>query len=159
MTDGYRTAAAVAGQRGYMRKALTVLVVDDEETDRLDIVNSLRNEGYRILEADCYETALSVAKSNPGISFLVADVALPDGNGCALATAIRDLNENMQVLFVSGHVGSEVCRYYGLDVADSHFLRKPFQMANLVDRVRQLTKSKAPFPALYVPKAWSSSGV
>src|SRR4051794_32469347 len=106
-----------------MRKTSTILVVDDEESDRLAIVNALRGMGYSILEAESYESAMAVANSNPSISFLVADVALPDGNGCALATAIRQLHPRMQVLFVSGHVGSEVCRYYGLDVADSHFLR------------------------------------
>jgi len=140
-----------------MRKTSTILVVDDEESDRQVIVNALWREGYRILEADSYETAMAVANSNKSISFLVADVALPDGNGCALATAIRQIHPRMQVLFVSGHVGSEVCRYYGLDVSDSHFLRKPFESPDLVARVKQVVKAKAPFPPLYVPKAYSSS--
>jgi DNA-binding response OmpR family regulator len=141
-----------------MRKTSTILVVDDEETDRAAIVNCLRNEGYKILEADSYAAAMEKADANPGISFLVADVALPDGNGCALATAIRQRNEKMQVLFVSGHVGSEVCRYYGLDVSDSHFLRKPFEPAELLSRVKSVSKANVPFPNLYVPKTWSSSG-
>ena len=100
---------------------------------------------------------MAVANSNASISFLVADVALPDGNGCALATAFASSTRKMQVLFVSGHVGSEVCRYYGLDVSDSHFLRKPFEPADLVARVKQVVKAKAPFPPLYVPKVYSSS--
>jgi len=140
-----------------MRKTSTILVVDDEETDRQGIVKSLRGEGYNVVEADSYKSALGAAQSLGSISFLVADVALPDGNGCALATAVRQLHPKMQVLFVSGHVGSEVCRYYGLDVSDSHFLRKPFADAELVARVKQVAKSKAPFPALYVPKTWSST--
>ena len=141
-----------------MRKSNTVLVVDDEDSDRSAIVKCLQDAGYNVLEAESYESAMAVSSSHAGISFLVADVALPDGNGCALATAIRERNENMQVLFVSGHVGSEVCRYYGLDVADLHFLRKPFEPADLLARVKQVVKSRAPFPNLYVPKTWSSSG-
>src|SRR4051812_19794673 len=140
-----------------MRKTSTVLVVDDEETDRMAIVNALAGEGYTIVEADSYQSAVAVANSIQSISFLVADVALPDGNGCALATAIRELHPRMQVLFVSGHVGSEVCRYYGLDVSDSHFLRKPFEAPDLVARVKQVVKAKAPFPPLYVPKTYTSS--
>jgi DNA-binding response OmpR family regulator len=141
-----------------MRKASTILVVDDEDTDRAVIVNCLRGAGYNVLEADTYASAMEVCKSHPGISFLVADVALPDGNGCALATAIRQQNDGMQVLFVSGHVGSEVCRYYGLDVSDMHFLRKPFEVEDLLARVKQVAKATVPFPNLYVPKTWSSSG-
>ena len=142
-----------------MRKTSTILVVDDEETDREAIVSSLRAEGYNILEAESYATAMAVADAHPGISFLVADVALPDGNGCALATAVRELHPKLQVLFVSGHVGSEVCRYYGLDVSDTHFLRKPFEPADLVARVKQVAKAKAPFPSLYIPKTWSSTSL
>lgn len=145
-------------QWGVMRKKVRVLVVDDEETDRAAIVNALHAARYEVLEADSYGSALAAANSHDGISFLVADVALPDGNGCALATAVKQRHEGMQVLFVSGHVGSEVCRYYGLDVTDSHFLRKPFQSADLVARVKAIIESRAPFPNLYIPKTWSSSG-
>ena len=148
---------SLAGDREDMRRTSTILVVDDEATDRHAIVSALRGEGYTIMEADSYQSAMAVANSNTRISFLVADVSLPDGNGCALATAIRQLHPNMQVLFVSGHVGSEVCRYYGLDVSDTHFLRKPFESADLVARVKQVVKAKAPFPPLYVPKVYSSS--
>jgi DNA-binding response OmpR family regulator len=141
-----------------MPKKNTILVVDDEETDRASAVEALRAEKYLVVEAETYKDALAVCDANPGISFLVADVALPDGNGCALATTIRQRYPRLRVLFVSGHVGSEACRYYGLDVADLHFLRKPFEPADLVQRVKQVMKSDVPFPSLYVPKSWSSSG-
>ena len=85
---------------------------------------------------------MALLEATPGISFLVADIALPDGNGCALASADpRTESRDLQVLFVSGHVGSEVCRYYGLEVTDQHFLRKPFEPADLVARVKQVVKS------------------
>jgi DNA-binding response OmpR family regulator len=70
---------------------------------------------------------------------------------------VRQKIPNIKVLFVSGHVGSEACRYYGLDVTDSHFLRKPFTARELVDRVKEVMTSNDPFPDLYVPKTWSAT--
>lgn len=139
-------------------KTKTILVVDDEEMERVEMAESLRREGHHVVEAENYTAALAVCDAEPGISFLVADVALPDGNGCALATAIKQRLPNIGVLFVSGHVGSEACRYYGLDVTDLHFLRKPFPPADLATRVNRVLKSGDLFPDLYVPKTWSSSG-
>ena len=135
----------------------TILVVDDEETDRSAIIEALEKEHFYVIGASTYTEALAVCDAAPGISFLVADVALPDGNGCALAITLRQKVPKLMVLFVSGHVGGEACRYYGLDVTDSHFLRKPFTPAELVARVKQVMKSKMAFPELYAPKSWSAT--
>jgi two-component system cell cycle sensor histidine kinase/response regulator CckA len=141
-----------------MGKQRTILVVDDEDTERVAMTEALRGAGFQVIHAESYNDALAVAEANPGISFLVCDIALPDGNGCALASAIRQMHPKLRVLFVSGHVGSEVCRYYGLDVTDLHFLRKPFAGADLVACVKRVMKADEPFPNLYVPKTWSSFG-
>jgi len=136
----------------------TILVVDDEQSERQEIAENLRSAGYNVVEAENYEEAIAVAEATQGISFLVADVALPDGNGCALATALRQRIPDLAVLFVSGHVGSEACRYYGLEVSDLHFLRKPFPPESLVTRVNRVVESGDWFPTLYVPKTWTSTG-
>jgi DNA-binding response OmpR family regulator len=136
----------------------TILVVDDEQSERQTIVDNLRGAGYQVVEAENYEEAIAIADSTPGISFLVADIALPDGNGCALATALRQRIPKLAVLFVSGHVGSEACRYYGLEVSDLHFLRKPFPPQSLVKRVNRVVESGDWFPTLYVPKTRTSTG-
>jgi len=136
----------------------TILVVDDEQAERQEIAENLRSAGYNVVEAENYEDAIAVVESTPGIAFLVADIALPDGNGCALATALRQRIPDLAVLFVSGHVGSEACRYYGLDVSDLHFLRKPFPSDSLVERVNRVLQSGDWFPTLYVPKTWTSTG-
>lgn len=140
-----------------MREKDTILVVDDEETDRSAIVEALTREGYHVVGAGTYNEALTACEVLPGINFLVADVALPDGNGCALAITVRQKIPDLRVLFVSGHVGGEACRYYGLDVTDTHFLRKPFVPQDLVNRVNEVMLSKVPFPNLYVPKTWSAT--
>lgn len=67
--------------------AKTVLVVDDSEIARLDIVKPLKNAGFDILEADRGTVALEIVKKTP-VDLLVTDVHMPDMNGLELCEAI-----------------------------------------------------------------------
>jgi DNA-binding response OmpR family regulator len=128
----------------------TILLLDDEEADRTSASVILTREGYTVMEADCFKTALSAFQENRDlVDLLVADISLPDGNGCDLAMQIRDLQPDVRVLFISGHVGAEVCRFYGLDVTDLHFLRKPFTAKQLLGSVRRVLRADNAFPRLY----------
>jgi hypothetical protein len=49
------------------------------------------------------------------------------------------------VLFISGHAGAEVCRFYGLVSPDLHFLEKPFDPIDLLVRVCRVLFSTEPF--------------
>jgi DNA-binding response OmpR family regulator len=137
----------------------TVLVVDDEDVDRADIKHALLSHGYTVLEANSYGDALAVFDLNrESVELLVADVSLPDGDGCALAITLRKQKPDLRVLFVSFHVGAEVCKAYGLDVDSLHFLGKPFAENELALRVKKMLASDTPFPRLYAPKTRTSSG-
>src|SRR5205085_2465385 len=117
------------------------------ESDREVIREILQGEGYTIVEGDTYESALTVFEENRySIALLVADVSLPGGNGCELAITLSNKKRDLRVLFVSGHVGAEICKYYGLEVSDEHFLRKPFATAELVSKVSQIMTSEVSFP-------------
>ena len=147
---------------GWMRKSrnigTTVLVVDDEEVDRIDTRDALRRHGYTVLEADSYSDAMAVFDLNrDAVDLLVADVSLPDGDGCALAITLKKQKPELRVLFVSFHVGAEVCKAYGLDVDSLHFLGKPFAENELATRVGKVLASHTPFPRLYAPKTRTSS--
>ena len=135
----------------------TVLVVDDEEVDRTDIKDALRNHGFTVLEADSYSDAMAVFDLNRNaVKLLVADVSLPDGDGVALAMALKKQKPDLRVLFVSFHVGAEVCKTYGLDVDSVHFLAKPFAEEELAARVGKVMAANIPFPRLYAPKTQTS---
>ena len=62
-----------------------VLVVEDEERVRHLSVESLRELGYTVLEADGASAALRIIDSRPDIALLFTDVVMPDVNGRKLA--------------------------------------------------------------------------
>ncbi|MGH9627533.1 MAG: response regulator [Bryobacteraceae bacterium] len=72
-----------------------------------------------------YYEALRAAAS-VRIDFLIADVSLPGPNGCELAVQLLRSESELQVLFISGYTGAEVCSTYGVSLSGSHFLAKPF---------------------------------
>ena len=76
---------------------------------------------------------------------LVVDVSLPGRNGVEIALELLKRKPSLRVLFVSGYVGAEVIRFYGVSTSDVHFLRKPFQTDEFVHRVEGVLKSSEPF--------------
>src|SRR5436190_21750531 len=137
--------------------AETILLVDDEETDRTVVRRILESKGYAILEADTYHRALHVFEKNrESIALLLTDISLPGGNGCELWVSMRKRKSDLRVLFVSGHVGAEVCRFHGLEPSALHFLGKPFKAADLLARVAQVLDSPE-YPKLH-EAYWKGKG-
>ena len=134
-------------------KSVTVLLVDDEADDRQLVREALRSSGCTVLEADSFQRCTAVFEQNQSkVQLLIADVSLADGNGCDLALTLWQRKPDLRVLFVSGHVGAEVCRFYGLEVTDLHFLRKPFTARDLAARVQQVLSAEEGFPRLCEPE-------
>jgi two-component system, cell cycle sensor histidine kinase and response regulator CckA len=118
-------AAATAGA--------TILLVEDEASIRSLVRKSLRREGYDVLDAGTTEDSLAVARNHEGsIDLLITDVLVPLVNGRVLAEALTHERPNLKVLFISGHTENVVLP------EDVPFLRKPFTLGALLERVRDL---------------------
>jgi CheY-like chemotaxis protein len=116
----------------------TVLVVDDEPIIRMLIGDTLRDLGYRVIEAADGVEGLAVLHSNQGIDLLVSDVGLPGGlNGRQLADAARVQRPNLKVLFVTGYAENAVLGN-GMLEPGMQVMTKPFAMDILASKVRAL---------------------
>ena len=124
-----------------------VLVVDDEPLDVELIRRVLTGGGFQVLDADSYDSAMRVFdEAHSGIDLVVVDVSLPGKNGVELAKQLVKRKPSLRLLFVSGHVGFEVVRFYGMRTTDRHFLQKPFRSETLLARVRETMQSSEPLP-------------
>jgi DNA-binding response OmpR family regulator len=126
----------------------TILVVDDEQIDLELAAYILTRKGHTVLGAGDYFQAIDIFREHPEpVDVLVADVAIPDKNGCELAKYLLDIKPDLAVLFVSGSVGTEVCKQYGIEVGALHFLSKPLLTDALAGRVDEILRSsqKSPF--------------
>lgn len=115
-----------------------VLVVDDEATVRLPVIDALRAAGYQVLEAEDGPSALRVLESGEVIDLLVTDVGLPGGlNGRQVADAARQRLEALRVLFITGYAESMVLGE-GFSTGLTQVLTKPFQLVDLESKVAQM---------------------
>ena len=118
---------------------MTALIVDDEPSDLDPTRAALEAAGYRTLTAASTEEALQKFTGNAtSIDLAVLDISLPGRNGVELFQDLLRLNPEMRVLFVSGHVGAEVIRFYGLRASGRNFLKKPFYEGALLARVGEV---------------------
>ena len=128
------------------RKGVTILVTDDEASQRRLMRGILENAGYTVLEAQDYDEALTIHRNHKGnIDLALTDLALPGGDGCRLVRTLLAAKPGLSAVFVSGMAGSEVCRFYGIATTDIHFLAKPFAAADLLQRVRAVLQAGGPY--------------
>jgi signal transduction histidine kinase/DNA-binding response OmpR family regulator len=114
----------------------TVLVIDDEPTVRLLVVDVLQDAGYRILEAGDGPSGLKILQSETRIDLLLTDVGLPGGmNGRQVADAGRALRPDLKVLFITGYAENAVIGNGQLE-RGMQVITKPFAIDALVNRVR-----------------------
>ncbi len=110
-----------------------VLVVEDEAQMRKFLRASLASHGYRFIEAETVQQALSLATShNPEIVLL--DLGLPDGDGIELTRKLRGWM-TAPIIVVSAR-GREDDKVEALDAGADDYLTKPFGLAELLARLR-----------------------
>jgi two-component system, cell cycle sensor histidine kinase and response regulator CckA len=125
------------------KKEVRILAVDDEIADLNLMCNVLRAENHTVFAAASYAEAIQIHRMRRGaIDLLVADVSLPDKNGCELALTLLETDPDLKVLFVSGATGTEVLKFS--KISDVHLLEKPFGRAELVSRVRDILEGSVP---------------
>jgi PAS domain S-box-containing protein len=115
----------------------TVLVVDDEESIRMLVTETLVDLGYCAIEAEDGPSALKLLTADRKIDLLVTDVGLPGMNGRQLADAIRGTRPGLKVLFITGYAENAVLNHGHLE-AGMHVITKPFAMEALASRIREL---------------------
>ncbi len=116
----------------------TVLLVEDELLVRSLIREILEDDGYHVVEAGNGREALErVQLTADPIHLLVTDIVMPELGGLELAEGLRRVQEDLKVLFVSGHA-DEALSGSGVLAGRTAFLPKPFDAATLSRRVREL---------------------
>ncbi|MBO8191199.1 response regulator transcription factor [Streptomyces oryzae] len=116
----------------------TILVVDDEPAVRDALRRSLSFEGYEAqLAADGAEALEKVAEHEPDL--VVLDVLMPRMDGLTAARRLRATGVRVPILMLTARdtVGDRVT---GLDAGADDYLVKPFELDELLARVRALLR-------------------
>ncbi|NVN01376.1 MULTISPECIES: PAS domain-containing protein [Asaia] len=136
------TLPAVAKQPEHARgdetlRHLRVLLVDDEETLRFTMRETLEDWGAIVQEAGDGTAALALLNDQERLfDVLITDVGLPGGlNGRQLADAARVLRPGLTVLFITGYAEQALFSRQETD-EKINILPKPFTSAVLEEKLR-----------------------
>lgn len=121
---------------------MRLLLVEDEIEIQNFLRRSLEEAGYQVEAASDGKTAERLAVENP-FDILIVDLGLPDQDGIGLILHLRQVGVRAPVLILSARRSVDD-RVRGLEQGGDDYLTKPFALAELLARLRNLLKRNAP---------------
>lgn len=119
----------------------TVLVVDDEDAIRDVVREYLENHGIRVLEAADGGAARAIlANEIPQVVLL--DINMPGEDGLSLARYLRE-HHDLGIIMVTA-AGEIIDRIVGLEMGADDYVPKPFDLRELLARVRSVLRRYEP---------------
>jgi DNA-binding response OmpR family regulator len=117
---------------------MRILVVEDERKTASFIRKALQTEGFAVDVCHAGDEGLAAVQTTP-FDLLVLDIMLPGRDGLSVLSRMRELKLSTPVLLLSarGEVNERVA---GLNAGADDYLPKPFELAELIARVRALTR-------------------
>jgi len=113
----------------------TILIVDDEPAIRESLAYALERDGFKAFQACALKEA---AEYIDGISLIILDVMLPDGNGVDFLKKLR-INSRVPVILLTSR-DEEIDRVVGLEVGADDYVTKPFSPREVVARVKAVLR-------------------
>lgn len=124
-----------------------VFYVEDEVFLARIVKESLESRGFEVvMESDGGKAINTFKQAKPDICVL--DIMLPNKDGFAVADEIRDIDENIPIIFLTAKTQTEdVVR--GFTLGGNDYVRKPFSMEELIARLQNLLRIRNDTPKIH----------
>jgi heavy metal response regulator len=117
---------------------MRVLVVEDEKKTASFVRKALQAEGFAVDVCHDGDDALAAARGTP-FDVIVLDIMLPGRDGLGVLKQLRERKNSTPVLLLSAR-GEVNERVEGLNAGADDYLPKPFELSELIARVRALLR-------------------
>ncbi len=121
----------------------SILVADDEPVVLSLAQMILRNYGYQVLTARNGQEALKVHGQSGHVDLVLTDVLMPEMTGPELIHEIKQQEEEMRCIFMSGYDHAHIQKQ-GVKDLGCDYLRKPFTPEALLKKIRQTLDAVEP---------------
>jgi two-component system response regulator MprA len=126
----------------------TLLVAEDDRAVRESLTRALQLEGYSVVTAgDGAEALRMVAESTPDV--IVLDVSMPIIDGLTVCKVLRADGNRVPILMLTARTETRD-RVSGLDAGADDYVPKPFELDELLARLRALLRRTQPEPGTEV---------
>jgi two-component system response regulator AtoC len=131
----------------------TILVVDDDALIRWSLATRLKEDGYRLLEAENAADALK--RCREGVDLVLLDYRLPDADGLAVLKQIKDADPDTLVILLTAYASVDTA-VEAMKHGAYHYANKPFnvdEIALLVEKALETTQLRREVRALRATQA------
>ncbi|APJ03136.1 response regulator [Silvanigrella aquatica] len=118
-----------------------ILLCDDEKDILESLQQILEMDNYTVLITERASKALEILKSEE-IDIIVTDLAMPEMDGLTLSKEIRQINQFIPIVFVSGHIAREHAKKF-MELGVTDFVDKPFTIDTLLLAIDRALQSKS----------------
>ncbi|WP_130472937.1 response regulator transcription factor [Candidatus Magnetaquicoccus inordinatus] len=124
-----------------------ILIIDDEPELLTVLEYNLRREGYQTQAFQSGEEGLQWALQHETPLLALLDVMLPGISGVEVCYRLRanDRTRQMPIIFLSAK-GNEIDRVIGFELGADDYVVKPFNVRELLLRIRAILRRGAPAP-------------
>jgi two-component system response regulator MprA len=119
-----------------------VLVADDDRAIRESLLRALELEGYEVVVVSDGVDALATARRER-FDLLILDVMMPSVDGLGVCRVLRADGDGTPIMMLTARVETSD-RVAGLDAGADDYLAKPFELDELLARLRALLRRAAP---------------
>ncbi|WPH23552.1 response regulator transcription factor [Variovorax paradoxus] len=137
-----------------MKSASHIAVLDDEIDITQLLANYLQSHGFRVTQLHNGPSLMALMDSDPA-DLVLLDLGLPGEDGFSIARRMRE-NWRCGLVIVTGR-GDAVDKVVGLEVGADDYVTKPFDLRELVARVKAVLRRLAPGDVPAVPAAAPAS--
>jgi two-component system response regulator MprA len=130
---------------------MNILVVDDDQAVRDSLQRSLQYNGYEVSTAEDGLQALAMLAANRPDA-VIMDVMMPRLDGLEATRMLRAAGNDVPILVLTAR-DSVADRVAGLDAGADDYLVKPFDLEELLARLRALLRRAQPSEAASLPDA------
>ncbi|MFC1479194.1 response regulator transcription factor [Planctomycetota bacterium] len=126
-------------------KTKKVLVVEDDTSIRMGIVDALEFEGYNTIEAKDGKIGLEIALT-ADCDLILLDLVLPFKDGMEILEEVRSARPTLPVIILTAR-GDEDDRVKGLNLGADDYVVKPFSVKELLARVEAVLRRSPERPS------------
>ncbi len=119
-----------------------ILLADDDRAIREALTRALTLEGYEVVQASDGAQALSLVESSQPDA-AVLDVMMPNVDGLTVCRVLRAERNRLPILMLTARTET-ADRVAGLDAGADDYLPKPFDLDELLARLRALLRRARP---------------